>query len=117
MVTVIVPCSHCDSTNLIRYGYGPNGKQRFRCQDCRRTSRERPGSATHDPVFKARARVGEALALGNQLYADRQYAAAVFQFKKVLRLDPASVEATQKVRYAQNFLQDTQLNDRFTRLE
>lgn len=63
------------------------------------------------------ARVGEALALGNQLYADRQYAAALFQFKKALRLDPANVDAAQKVSYAQNFLQDTQLNDRFTRLE
>ena len=63
------------------------------------------------------ARVGEALALGNALYADRQYAAALFQFKKVLRLDPDNAEARQKTAYAQNFLQDTQLNDRFTRLE
>jgi tetratricopeptide (TPR) repeat protein len=63
------------------------------------------------------ARVGEALALGNALYQDRQYAAAMFQFKKVLRLDPDNAEAQQKVGYAQNFLQDTQLNDRFTRLE
>jgi Tetratricopeptide repeat. len=64
-----------------------------------------------------RARVGEALTLGNALYQDRQYAAALFQFKKVLRLDPDNVEAQQKISYAQNFLQDTQLNERFTRLE
>jgi tetratricopeptide (TPR) repeat protein len=63
------------------------------------------------------ARVGEALALGNALYQDRQYAAALFQFKKVLRLDPENAEAQQKIGYSQNFLQDTQLNDRFTRLE
>lgn len=63
------------------------------------------------------ARIGEALALGSRLYLDRQYAAALFQFKKVLRLDPANPEAVQKVRYAQNFLQDTQLSERFTRLE
>lgn len=63
------------------------------------------------------ARVGEAMTLGNQLYQDRQYAAALFQFKKVLRLDPDNAEALQKVSYAQNFLQDTQLNERFTRLE
>ncbi len=63
------------------------------------------------------ARVRESLALGNDLYQNRQYAAALFQFKKVLRLDPGNVEALQKVNYAQNFLQDTQLNDRFTRLE
>lgn len=63
------------------------------------------------------ARIGEALSLGNALYQDRQYAAALFQFKKVLRLDPEHPEAQQKVRYAQNFLQDTQLHERFTRLE
>jgi tetratricopeptide (TPR) repeat protein len=63
------------------------------------------------------ARAGEAMALGNKLYQDRQYAAALFQFKKVLRLDPNNAEAMQKINYAQNFLADTQLNDRFTRLE
>lgn len=63
------------------------------------------------------ARANEALALGNRLYQDRQYAAALFQFKKVLRFDPQNVQALQKIGYAQNFLQDTQLSDRFTRLE
>lgn len=63
------------------------------------------------------ARVGEALSSGNDLYRRQQYAAALFQFKKVLRLDPAHAEALQKIAYAQNFLQNTQLNDRFTRLE
>jgi tetratricopeptide (TPR) repeat protein len=63
------------------------------------------------------ARVGEALVAGNALYQDRQYAAALFQYKKVLRLDPDNAEAKQKVSYAQNFLQDNQLNERFSRLE
>ncbi|MBC8104771.1 MAG: tetratricopeptide repeat protein, partial [Cytophagales bacterium] len=63
------------------------------------------------------ARVGEALSLGNRLYQDRQYATALFQFKKALRLDPDNADALQKISYSQNFLQDTQLNDRFTRLE
>ncbi len=63
------------------------------------------------------ARVGEALAIGGSLYHDRQYAAALFQFKKVLRLDPVNTEALQKIAYAQNFLSDTQINDRFSRLE
>ncbi|MBB6052768.1 tetratricopeptide repeat protein [Armatimonas rosea] len=63
------------------------------------------------------ARVTEAMALGNALYQDQQYAAALFQYKKALRLDPDNGEALQKLRYAQNFLQDTQLSDRFSRLE
>jgi tetratricopeptide (TPR) repeat protein len=69
------------------------------------------------PVLLRAARVGQALALGNALYGDRQYAAALFQFKKVLRFDPGNEDAMQKIRYSQNFLQDTQLSDRFTRLE
>ena len=63
------------------------------------------------------ARVQEAMAFGNALYQDRQYAAALFQYKKALRLDPENTEAPQKLSYAQNFLQDTQLSDRFSRLE
>ncbi len=63
------------------------------------------------------ARIAEAFTLGNELYQDRQYPAALFQFKKVLRLDPDHVEAQRKVRYTQNFLQNSQVNDRFSRLE
>jgi transposase-like protein len=54
MVTLTLRCCHCDSTNLIRHGLAQNGKQRFRCRDCRRTSRQNPGSAAHDATFKAR---------------------------------------------------------------
>lgn len=63
------------------------------------------------------ARAGDALTLGNELYRDRQYAAALFQFKKVLRFDPENSDARQKIAYAQTFLQDTSLSDRFSRLE
>ncbi len=63
------------------------------------------------------ARKGEALALGLALYGDRQYPAALFQFKKVLRLQPDHREAQQKIAYIQNFLSDTQISDRFGRLE
>ena len=54
MVTYILHCAHCDSTNLIRFGYQRNGKQRFYCQDCQRCCTQNPGSAAHDPAFKAR---------------------------------------------------------------
>jgi tetratricopeptide (TPR) repeat protein len=77
----------------------------------------RGASAPEVGLLLRQARAGEALALGNRLYQDRQYAAALFQFKKVLRMDPANPEALQKIGYAQNFLQDTQLSDRFSRLE
>ena len=63
------------------------------------------------------ARIGEALHAGNELYRQQQYAAALFQFKKVLRLDPHNVDAAQKISYSQNFQQNSQLSERFTRLE
>ena len=63
------------------------------------------------------ARAGEALQSGNELYRNRQYAAALFQFKKALRFDPENNEARQKLGYAQNFLQDKDINERFIRLE
>jgi tetratricopeptide (TPR) repeat protein len=82
------------------------------------TEARQKGAAGPELSEKVRqARVVEAMALGNALYQDQQYAAALFQYKKALRLDPENGEALQKLRYAQNFLQDTQLSDRFSRLE
>lgn len=63
------------------------------------------------------ARIAEAVSTGNALYRDRQYAAALFQFKKALRLEPNHPEALRKISYAQNFLADAQINERFRRLE
>ena len=81
-------------------------------------AQKRGASGTAITGLLKAARVGEALALGNALYTDRQYAPALFQFKKVLRLDPDHAEAKQRIAYAQNFLQDAgQITERFTRLE
>ncbi len=52
MITQTIHCRHCGSSNLIRHGKAPNGKQRFRCRDCGRTSRENPGSAAYDEARK-----------------------------------------------------------------
>lgn len=80
-------------------------------------ARQRGATDAESAELLRTARIAEAIALGNRLYTDRQYAAALFQFKKVLRLDPRNQEALQKVGYAQNFLSDSQLSERFTRLE
>ena len=42
MVTVTICCQHCGSKDLVRNGYAPNGKQRYRCKTCKRQSRENP---------------------------------------------------------------------------
>ena len=44
MVTVILKCCHCGSEALVRNGRTGNGKQRYLCHDCGRTSRDNPGS-------------------------------------------------------------------------
>ena len=54
MVTQTLQCRHCGSTQLIRHGRAANGKQRYLCQACGRTSRENPGSAAYDETTKAR---------------------------------------------------------------
>ncbi len=40
MVTAVVYCLHCGSENIVRNGKAPNGKQKYRCKECKKQSRE-----------------------------------------------------------------------------
>jgi predicted Fe-S protein YdhL (DUF1289 family) len=42
MVTRIINCYHCGSENIVKHGLTKNGKHRYLCQDCKRSSREQP---------------------------------------------------------------------------
>src|SRR5258708_29052949 len=42
MVTITVPCPHCQSDALVCNGHAPNGKQLYRCRTSGRQSRENP---------------------------------------------------------------------------
>jgi transposase-like protein len=42
MITITLKCRHCGGENLVRDGFAPNGKQRYWCHDCHRSSRENP---------------------------------------------------------------------------
>jgi len=44
MITMTLKCYHCGSENLVRNGRTRNGKQRYLCHACGRTSREQPSS-------------------------------------------------------------------------
>jgi transposase-like protein len=44
MITVTLTCYHCGRENLVRNGRTRNGKQRYLCHDCGRTSRDHPSS-------------------------------------------------------------------------
>ena len=41
MVTITVRCTHCGSQQLTKYGRAPNGKQKYRCREYGRQSREK----------------------------------------------------------------------------
>ena len=49
---VCLQCRHCQSESLVKFGFAPNGKQRYKCNACGRTSRESPQSQGHDPAFR-----------------------------------------------------------------
>ena len=51
MVTITICCQHCGSEDLVRNGYAPNGKQRYRCKSCKRQSRENPAPAGRELVL------------------------------------------------------------------
>lgn len=40
MVTQQIGCYHCGSENIVKNGIAPNGKQKYRCKDCREQSRK-----------------------------------------------------------------------------
>ena len=42
MVTKVISCYHCQGTQLVKHGRTRNGKQRYKCKDCGRSSREQP---------------------------------------------------------------------------
>jgi transposase-like protein len=52
MITITLTCYHCGSENLVRNGRTRNGKQRYLCHDCGRTSRANPSS----PAYPAERR-------------------------------------------------------------
>lgn len=42
MVTKVIKCYHCGSEKIVKHGLTKNGKQRYFCNDCRRSSRQEP---------------------------------------------------------------------------
>ena len=64
--------------------------------------------------------IGTEFAAGMQAYDAKRYNLAVFQFKKVLRLDKSHADAQRHLEFARRFAQDTSaesLQDRFSKLE
>ena len=58
MVTKVVRCQHCESDKLVKNGHAPNGKQKYLCRTCSKSSRENPaakgyGEQKKDEILKA----------------------------------------------------------------
>ena len=45
-------CCYCSSTKLVKDGFSPQGKQRYRCRGCGRRSREQPDHG-YSEAFKS----------------------------------------------------------------
>ena len=41
--------NHCQSANIVKNGIAPNGKQKYRCLDCKRQSRDNPAPLGYPP--------------------------------------------------------------------
>jgi len=44
MISDDIYCYHCGSENIVKNGVAPNGKQKYRCKDCGKQSREQPSA-------------------------------------------------------------------------
>ena len=42
MVKKTLVCYHCGSEDIVKNGVAPNGKQKYRCKECKKQSREEP---------------------------------------------------------------------------
>jgi len=54
MVTITLKCCHCGSEQLMRDGRTSNGKQRYWCHACRRSSRDNPQPRGYPEAEKER---------------------------------------------------------------
>ena len=74
-----------------------------------------PSPEIRDKLAHARAR--KAFEEGLALYEAKKFSQAVFQFRKVLSIDPDNAEAQKYIEYSENLRQDDMLFDRFSKLE
>lgn len=39
-ITVTLTCPHCQSEALVKFGFAPDGRQKYRCKNCAKQHRE-----------------------------------------------------------------------------
>jgi transposase-like protein len=51
-ITITLTCPHCQSEDLIKFGFAPDGRQRYRCKTCGKQHRENPRTNAYSPEEK-----------------------------------------------------------------
>jgi transposase-like protein len=51
-ITVILTCPYCQSEALVKFGFAPDGRQRYRCKTCKKQHREEPRTNAYSPEEK-----------------------------------------------------------------
>lgn len=47
-ITITLTCPHCQSDDLLKYGFAPDGRQRYKCKTCGKQHRENPRTNAYD---------------------------------------------------------------------
>jgi transposase-like protein len=47
-ITITLTCPHCQSDDLLKYGFAPDGRQRYKCKTCGKQHRENRRTNTYD---------------------------------------------------------------------
>jgi transposase-like protein len=51
-IQITLTCPHCQSDDLRKYGFAPDGRQRYRCRTCGRQHREAPRTNAYNDQEK-----------------------------------------------------------------
>lgn len=85
------------------------------CQAWRQAYELDPSDEVEERI--SRLEVRRCIALGQALYEEQRIPEALFQFKKALALDPRNETAQKYLGYTEGITADSQIADRFARLE
>jgi transposase-like protein len=51
-ITITLTCPHCHSDHLNKYGFAPDGRQRYKCRTCGKQHREHPRTNAYTDEHK-----------------------------------------------------------------
>src|SRR5918996_543338 len=93
MVIITLDCPHCGSSDIVKNGHAPTGKQKYRCRSCGRQSRENPTphvtpEARREEIRRASQERGSLRGLARTFKVSRNTISA--WIKKVAGLPPLS---------------------------